>query len=326
MTGTRRIRAGLSIPLKNIEMKFKLFFFNSIVVFGLFACNTRQLQSPINNQHINEENEYPVNFDTLYQKTLTEVFQILKPYESNPNPHFQRRIYDTYYKIGLNSKSIFDRKNMVKSLLNSCGDSLKTSYACETSLDNLQKVNKNEFDADDIEKIQKLLTKDYKTYYPQPIEYKPYDDLVLLAGFLDIEKSIPTLKNLILPNSNYQRKWEVHLALARLGQKESIDYCIEEIKKSQFGFSQLEEISYIRQPEIIDLFDQYLFSDYWMKMPESEKEGSETVNIILNLYLKSIKKFPLNFRYGGFTKEEIIIARKWVKENKGKYEMNRDTF
>jgi hypothetical protein len=305
-------------------MRLKIKYFYWIIVFGLFACKTRQSQSPINNQHINHENEYPVNFDTLYQKTFTEVFQILKPHESNPDPHFQRRIYDTYYRIGLNSKSIFDRKNMIKSLLNSCGDSLKTSYACQTALGNLQKVNKNEFDAGDIEKIQNLLTKDYKTYYPQPIEYAPCDDLVLLIGFLDIEKSIPKLKSLILPNSNYQRKWEAHLALARLGQKESIDYCIEEINKSQFDFSKLEEVSYIRQPEIIELFDKYLFSDYWMKMPE--KEGSETVNYIINLYCKSIKNFPLNLRYGGFTKDDIITARKWVKENKNKYVMNRDTF
>ncbi|MDZ7880423.1 MAG: hypothetical protein U5L45_22290 [Saprospiraceae bacterium] len=109
---------------------------------------------------------------------------------------------------------------MIKSLLNSCGDSLKTSYACEASLENLEKVDKKEFDTDDIEKIQRLLTKDYNTYSPQPIEYAPYEDLVLLTGFLDIEKSIPKLKSLVLPNSNYQRKWEVHLALARLGQKE----------------------------------------------------------------------------------------------------------
>jgi hypothetical protein len=258
-------------------MKVKLIFFHCIVVFGLFACKTRQLQSQANNQ----EDQYPVNFDTLYQKTFNEVLQILKPYESNPNPHFQRRIYDTYYRAGLSSKSIIDHKNMIKSLLNSCGDSLKTSYACQPSLDNLQKVSKNEFDADDIEKIQNLLTRDYNAYYPQPIEYTPYDDLVLLVGYLDIEKSIPKLKSLILPNSNYQRKWEAHLALARLGQKESIDYCIEETKKSQFEFSKLEEISYIRQPEIIELFNKYLFSDDWMEMPE--KEGSETVNYILNL-------------------------------------------
>ncbi len=305
-------------------MKFKLKSFYWIIVFGLFACKSQRLQNPINNQHINKENEYPVNFDTLYQKTFNEVVQILKPYESNPNPHLQRRIYDTYYRVGLSSKSLIDRKNMIKSLLNSCGDSLNTSYACQTSLDNLQKVNKNEFDADDIEKIQNLLIKDYNTYYPHPIEYTPYDDLVLLVGFLDIEKSIPKLKSLISPNSNYERKWEAHLALARLGQKESIDYCIEEVKKSKFGFNELEEISYIRQPEIIELFNKYLFSDYWMKIPE--KEGSETVNFILNLYCKSIKKFPLNFRYGGFTKEDIFISRKWVEENQGKYEMNRDTF
>ena len=35
---------------------------------------------------------------------------------------------------------------MIKSLLNSCGDSLKTSYACQTALGNLQKVNKNELE------------------------------------------------------------------------------------------------------------------------------------------------------------------------------------
>jgi hypothetical protein len=45
-----------------------------------------------------------------------------------------------------------------------------------------------------------------------------------------------------------------------------------------------------------------------------------------NLYCKSIKNFPLSLKYGGFTKEEIMIARKWVEEQKGKYEMNRDTF
>lgn len=294
------------------------------IVFGLLSCKSKPAQYPVNNQIVRTGNEYPVNFDTLYQKTFDEVVRILKPYEYNTNSHLQRRVYDTYYRIGLSSKSIIDHKNMIKSLLNACGDSLKTSYACHQSLEYLQTVDKNEFDTDDIEKIQNLLTKDYTAYYPHPLEYMPYDDLVLLVGYLDIEKSVPKLKSLVAPESKYERKWEAHLALARLGEKESIDYCIETGKKSGYDLNKLKEIAYIRQPEMIALFDYYLFDDNLVTL--SKNEELATLNYILNLYCKSLKDFPLNSNNFYDTKERLMIARQWIKEHKGKYAMNRNTF
>jgi hypothetical protein len=187
----------------------------------------------------------------------------------------------------------------------------------------LQGANKAEFDNNDIENIEQLLVKDYKAYYPQPIEYTPYEDLVLLIGFLDIEKSIPKLESLILPNSDYQRKWEVYLTLARLGHKKAIEYCVSEVTNSRSKhYSNLKDFCYIRQPEVIEVLNEYLFDDKYFS--DNREECPSTLDFIFGLYARTVKGFPID--YDTNNKKSVEVVRTWVIENKGKYIMNRDIF
>jgi hypothetical protein len=110
--------------------------------------------------------------------------------------------------------------------------------------------------------------------------------------------------------------WYAHLALARMGDVESIDYCInvfDNLKdKDQKFIKFANDIAYIRQYKSCDLLLKYLFSDEKMDCEGAHYSCLPYVNYILPLLAGSIQGFPVEKKY--YYKDiDLQAARDWVK-------------
>lgn len=295
----------------------------------LWACHPKPILTTATNQSSSRYIGDTILMDTLMLKTFPELVAILQPYEKSPSPEDQRKVYWQYYFSGIHSSNVADRKAAIKKLLCACGDSLNTAYACQSAMEYLQNAQKSDFDSVDRARVQQLMEKGNNAYFPQPAEYYPYDDLVLLAGYLDLTSSIPLLQKLVAPESNYQRKWEAQLALARLGDAHAIKYCMLQFNSKPLDIRELKEAFYICQPEVVALYNTYLFSD------EQIATQSDVVNSYVNKsnwimpYLsQAIIGFPIPCQNSNAVnpQEDVKTARQWINDNAGKYQMNRNLF
>jgi hypothetical protein len=114
--------------------------------------------------------------------------------------------------------------------------------------------------------------------------------------------------------------WPSIIALARMGDIESIDYCIQVIENMEnideriSGFVHI--LSYIRQPRSIDILVKYLFSDAHMECDgdDGHRPCTPHTDYILPLLAESIEGFAVP-RKEYYVKEDVKIARAWIKAN-----------
>ena len=109
---------------------------------------------------------------------------------------------------------------------------------------------------------------------------RPRREVILLAGIANLTDQIPRLAALRMSDEHYaalanedgvvpalldEVGWNARLALARLGSREDIQFCIDHIEaitdREVLVMARLGDYGYIRQPETIALLQKYLESD-----------------------------------------------------------------
>ena len=111
-------------------------------------------------------------------------------------------------------------------------------------------------------------------------EGRPRSEVISLVGIANLIDQIPRLQmfrmtvqeyaaladqNGVIPELGDYRGWVARLALARLGSREDIQFCIDHIEaitdREVLVMARLGDYGYIRQPETIALLQKYLESD-----------------------------------------------------------------
>ena len=157
------------------------------------------------------------------------------------------------------------RKQVADILVMHCSDR-KVGRRCYGYL--ISGYQANDFSESSKDIIKQKLHKDPSSVYK-------YNGIIRLSGMANMQDQLPRLNEVIAEDTehreslkrfempwNYTRTWDAHLAKARMGVKEDIDWCVSKIKEEidtnpRYHVSIFDDLGYIRQPESVELLKEY---------------------------------------------------------------------
>lgn len=153
----------------------------------------------------------------------------------------QKAYYLTYRNAIVRNEG---KTRVISVLLKGCFD--KDNGVIAQNVGFLKEFNRADFDTQSLEILQTKLANQQVAHYKE---------FVLLAGFLGVGKNI-LYQKFIDPNTNQKLKWNLSLALARMGNSENISYCMNKVKNLPINDNVVDyvvpDLVYIRQKECID--------------------------------------------------------------------------
>ena len=162
-----------------------------------------------------------------------------------------------------------------------------------------------------------------------------YDELVLLAGFVGTGSN-ELLRLSTNTDLSVRQKWNVSLALARLGSEDALQYCVEKVKKasvsSELVAYLLPDLVYTRQKTALDYCVELLYSDEKL-CRTANPNLSESILCaypVIELIAPAIVNFPIPVdpRIGIETdnyEKMLQTVRQWFKEHPD-YKIKKDSF
>lgn len=243
--------------------------------------------------------------------------EITKAYRQIDHRDLQRELADLYTDLGLFTQDSIVKTQVIHQLLSFCHDSMRLNYGCNNALSGLQKFEVKYFD-----------TSSRKTIVDKLLAHNFDSDLILIAGMLDLKELIPKFKSLV-SNENPDFSKAPRMALARMGDKASIQYFIKEFNTNEFpnNLRLLEVLAYIRQPETIKVFSDLLFST--QSLPDDPCTGAEAYASFGLYYLaQSLEAFPIKTQKNvrSWKDGDLQKARQWMMQHRGRYKIVKDVF
>ncbi|GAB6013128.1 hypothetical protein [Viscerimonas tarda] len=157
-------------------------------------------------------------------------------------------------------------------------------------VDELKSFAVADFDTASQAEIVRLLTKP---------NYPHYDDIALLAGYIGVGKEV-LMQHYQNPNLPVRKKWNIALALSRMGEKIPFDYCLSKIKKAPVNSYAINylfpDLIYTRQKAAIDYCVEWLNSDEKLcQSPNPDySESIPCAYAILELLAPVVEDFPVS--------------------------------
>jgi hypothetical protein len=191
--------------------------------------------------------------------------------------------------------------------------------------DELKSFAVADFDAASQAEIVRLLKKP---------KYPHYNDIVLLAGYISVGKA-ELMQHYLNPNLPIKQKWNIALALAQMGEKAPLDYCVSKIKKAPLNSYAINylfpDLIYTRQKVAIDYCVEWLYSDEKLCQSPNPNysEAIPCAYAILELLAPVVEGFPVSVdpRFGLETddyEKTLQDVRAWFKSHPD-YQIKTDT-
>ena len=162
-----------------------------------------------------------------------------------------------------------------------------------------------------------------------------YDALVLLAGFVGVGNNdlLRLSTNSDLPTRS---RWNILLALARLGNENALQTCVERVRRAPVNsgmvINLLPDLVYTRQKAALDYCVELLFSDEKLCRTANPDLSASILCAypIIELLAPVIVGFPIdidpNIGIAADNYEEMLqTVRKWFEENRN-FLIKTDTF
>ena len=253
-------------------------------------------------------NDSPMNNIRGSEKKVLQLLREREPVTAS------KEDIEIAYSCGLMMKKVKNqqlRKEMVERITNTC--MTDSSSKCNRASNLLRSMQVKDFSNEAKQNIyKKALASGFK------------NSTTLLIGFLNIQKAYAQMKEEISSNNNVH--WYTKLALARMGDESQIQDCLDEIAISEHPkFFKLQEMAYIKQPQLVNIYNYYLQSD--KAIPDSyDVRGIDDASLGAKYLARLLIGFPLEFQTSPYTPAQIALARQWMLANKGKYKIRRDEF
>jgi hypothetical protein len=154
-----------------------------------------------------------------------------------------------------------------------------------------------------------------------------YVALVQLAGYLHLTELKENLEDYAMNHDESSVRWYAHLALARMGDRKHVDYCMSQIAQlapQDIMTTYADDLAYMRSPESFKLLSELLFSDLKNKEKE-EEEDKMYAELIAQTLEGKIIDFP-KIGNNMSASEFLPIARKWMQEHRANFELRKDCF
>lgn len=305
----------------------KIFFLFVALLFLISFISFSQTKSEIKKeidkivQEARNGNSLLFNTGLISDKFETWILDLIEPYYSDTMIMVRSKVYDIAKTVGMQSADINTRRKVANILLQACKD--KNSGISGMASQSLTYFNKTDFNEQAGKNLADLLN-----CHPAH-----YTNIIKLVGFVQPTDAENILLYIIATDStlNPTTRWAIHMALARIGNKEQIAYCVNKVKNIAVNdsvvYDLLPDLIYIRQPEAIDYLIEVLNSDEKnCSSPDPDFDEKILCGYRVMEYLAPIiKNFPLQVGASGDIKgysypDALEIARKWFEENK-EYEL-----
>ncbi len=228
--------------------------------------------------------------------------------------------YNLLSKVGNNCMQDETRKRIVKLLVKGCRD--KDSGICGMVLNSLCQFSNKDFDTEAAYELS-MLTKEKIPFYHK---------LIKLVGFVNIPDVKPEFKKMLDEKKypNNQVRWALHLALARMGEVDEVDFCVKKVRSLPLN----DDVVYDIVPDLVYTRQKKAF-DYLFEIIESDKKDCSSANPdsnakiicayrVIGQIAPCIENFPIDTDISGDLKTKdygaaLVKVRDWIKSNKDTY-------
>lgn len=156
---------------------------------------------------------------------------------------------------------------------------------------------------------------------------------ILLAGHLNLQGQKKVIRQYIKEERTAiigyrSKKWAAHLALAKMGEEEHIDFILATVKKEKYEqtvfFDLLPHLGYVGVKQTIDVIIDKLFSDVTISYAAYEEEiKNERLTLAqhaLSILAVLIKDFPIE-KSRTYNRNDLELVKNWFIERNRKYEI-----
>lgn len=259
--------------------------------------------------------------DSLFLSIAMEAFK-------EADEEKRKKLYSLILAIGLNSKNIEIHNQAVKYLIKACREpefANRKFYGGRLFI-----FEKKIFRTEDKNQIVKILQDTILVS----------NDIILLVGYLDLKDQKKYLKSQFIQSSNqkpitqntrryyHSKQWMAYLALARLGDKNALNYIVQQFKAEKDNFKTctflVKDLAYTKQKKAFRVLIE-LFESKKRTIPSNEL-STPCNALIIPHFVIGIQNYPQNLAsyYSGYTKNEDNIIN-WFKNNR-RIVINRDVF
>jgi len=163
-----------------------------------------------------------------------------------------------------------------------------------------------------------------------------FNDFVKLVGFLEIQGAASQLEYLLIVKNHVIARWNIRLALARLGDEEAIEYITNRLQKAPindvFAYDIAPGLVYTRQAEIFEFLENQIQSDEAncsVANPDSNQKITCAYRI-MEAMAPAIQDFPVPMdEFGELMVDDyeqaLLDLRKWLEENES-YSINKEIY
>lgn len=293
-------------------------------LIALFCCHMAlygQVDAYLNeyrlsgNSHFNKEQQLLAHSEPIYPSLL--------PFLQDSVLHVRQKAYSLLYRES-RQVPVNEREPYLIALLNGCKD--PDGSVIGQNISWLQNFHKRDFPPAAIEQITFLLRNNKMPHRQR---------LILLAGYVGAGKELMK-RQWLQADLSAKDQWYLSLALARMGDDPSVDFCLKTLQGQalsnqlvEFG---LPDIIYTRQKKLFDVCVMYINSDE--KSCFSADPDNEAAMLcgyrVLELMAPVIEDFPIKVNAIGtldvpdYT-AALMAARQWFLEHPD-YQINTDDF
>ncbi|GHT19913.1 hypothetical protein AGMMS4957_05290 [Bacteroidia bacterium] len=312
--------------------KLQLLLLSSLSIISLYAQTEKnEIDAYIQSQM---ESHYYVRMPDLFNDVQNHRYlsTLLEQYRNSNDKKIRGEAYVVITHLANDIKdTIYTQQLVEKFVLSQLDESdyVRNVLSKEMLRDFL---NKSQFNRTAIDSL-------YNLFLPEN-QNKLSRNNILVIGFIGDINQCDTLykyaKEKLDENHDYYfnnqfrtLKWVSKLALARMGNKQIEQECINFMKKYKsdraFYYALCDYASYIHTEKSIDFLNELLNENILDAPLDGDEIGFPIAHRAISVLQRIILNMP-DIRRLYKDQDRIEAARKWMKENKGKYKINSEIF
>lgn len=252
---------------------------------------------------------------TEFSGSDEQAFELLQPFLSDSNERVALKAHEVVFYVSSRSAAPETRAAGICTLISACNNA--RPFIRPTVLELLRQFRKSEFPTQAKDSLRRFVR----------METAPSEDLIKMAGFLDLNDLIPRIRPWSQPGNPTGRRWAALLSLARMGDAFAIRDVMQRVRKlpvnDDLVYKIFPDLVYTRQPEAIAYMVEVLSDDqYDCISADVEKERPIPCGFRVMEQLASvIDSFPIQLDEGGdlitdHYPEALEQSRDWFIANK----------
>jgi hypothetical protein len=259
----------------------------------------------------------------ISEKLLTfkeeAVVKALEPLTSDSSANKRYAVYRLINYLGHHITKPALSKKLVAQLVTGCND--KDAGIVGANLKSLTTFESGIFDAEMKYTLSEMVKK----------PHSHYQMLIKICGWLEIKELNYNFRQMLTDKKiNARDRWAMRIAMARMGEADMIDYCLQKIKNTKVDdnviYELVPDMIYTRQKAMFDALLQIIESDD--KNCSSANPDSDVKMVcgfsVIELIAPYIENFPVKVRTSGDLDvkdydKALLDVRNWIKGNRDTY-------